>query len=363
MGAVLLLVAGCSSGPPKQSAATFSLLTAPPASAPEATSIPLAGSFGRELRIAGVGTIVVRSASLWTAPSQRAAPGYRFVAVGITFTATGSDVHLAAASFRLVDRTLVTYALLPKGAAPTLKLPAIVSRGQSVEGQLTFEIPYGGDYSLQFTPSPADPVALVGIPKIDPAPTATPIVAPTIAPIVAPVVVPPVAPTTAPTPTPANPVVAHGAIPTAAPSGGSAGPGSGGSGYTQAEYETAIAFENLVDEDYNIEIPNAERDAAAKLAGTYCQGAIDHSACLAAEVTSITGPMEAAANAELTFMQDNPPAACFAAAYAADRAVANAYVVAAADIRDTMVMGPSVQKADAMAESFLARFEGYFHGC
>ena len=243
MGAVLLLVAGCSSGPPK-TAATFSLLTAPPAAAPVATSIPLTGSVGRDLRIAGVGTIVVRSASLWTSPSQSAAPGYRFVAVGITFTATGSDVHLAAGSFRLVDRTLVTYALLPKGAAPTLKLPAIVSRGQSVEGQLTFEIPYGGDYSLQFTPSPADPVALVGIPKIDPVPTATPIVAPTTAPIVAPAVVPPVAPTTAPivastsapttapapTPTPVNPVIAHGAIPTAAPSDGSAGSGSGGSG-------------------------------------------------------------------------------------------------------------------------------------
>jgi hypothetical protein len=169
MLAVLCAVtlADCGSAAPTPAAPTVE----PAGSAPVATSTTaeIAGALGRTLAIPGVATVRVDGATGWV-PDQRPLPaGYRLVVVRIVLTAVATRLAISADSLDLIDGTLTRYRPVKRGQPPQIALPTDLGPGSTASGNVTFQVPEGGDYSLEFVPGPGV-VATVVIPRIAPAP-------------------------------------------------------------------------------------------------------------------------------------------------------------------------------------------------
>jgi hypothetical protein len=127
------------------------------------------------LAIPGIATVRVDGAAGW-APDQRPLPaGYRLVVVRIVLTAVATPIAISADSLDLVDGTLTRYRPVERGQPPQIALPTDLYPGSTVSGKVTFQVPEGGDYSLEFLPGPGI-VARVVIPRIGlaPGPSAAP---------------------------------------------------------------------------------------------------------------------------------------------------------------------------------------------
>ena len=139
------------------------------------------------------------------------------------------------------------------------------------------------------------------------------------------------------------------------------------SDWTYSAYLTSVAYTNDVNFTYTVLIPDALWDSAAKLFGVYCQYSTGE-AIAACEIQYMEeighGVLEPAKN-HLAWMMENPPASCFSDAYAADRAVAKAYIKAANFLLswDTAGWDAWIGTADARKRTFLNDFASYFRDC
>jgi hypothetical protein len=129
------------------------MTTVQPSVRPAPSIDSFVGAMGRVLTIPGVAMLTVKKAREWRAPSQLPAAGYRFIEVSLTLSAVGGDLLIDTDALSIIDRTLAVYRPLTDGAAPQFPVPGRVRKGQPKTGLLTFEIPWGGDYTLRFSPS------------------------------------------------------------------------------------------------------------------------------------------------------------------------------------------------------------------
>lgn len=150
-----LCVGGCSAVAPSPSPAATQATTSPGPIIPSPSILELVGSLGKSLTIPGVATLTVKSVREWRSASEIPASGYRFIALALTVSAIGSDLGVGADALSVVDQTLAVYWPLVGGASPRFSTPATVRQGKAQSGLLTFQIPYGGNYTLRFSPTAA----------------------------------------------------------------------------------------------------------------------------------------------------------------------------------------------------------------
>ena len=182
---------------------------------------------------------------------------------------------------------------------------------------------------------------------------------------------------TMPTPTP-RPTRQATPVPTAPIVTGGGGTGGGGSGWTQSDYETAVAYRDSVVQYYQFDVPNALWNAGAKLFGATCpQGTTpeERAACFKRELLSIAEPLRDASDEHLAFMAGHTAASCFADAYAADSAATRAYRSAAIHLLSVLgktgdewtaemqLWDQGLASAKELAAQFIASFGQYFADC
>ena len=285
----------------------------------------------------GNATVTVHTAKE-LATSQVAFAGYRFIALAVTVTAKTKPLDLTSAAFDLRDLTMAHYAPSASGPTPVLTLPQALPAGKSASGNLTFEVPLGGNYTLQFRPNSSGAIADVTVGQI--------------AEIVS-------------TPVPPAPSASGGP--------GSSGTGSlgasGGTGWNAAAYATAVAYEQSVQATYLGQLPGL---LVVLEAADLCGPGMTPEECAA-------GPAEFAYQLEtakglfsthIAFMRLRPAAPCFQDAYAADRTIANLYLTSLAGWNDTGPNTPEGRYFDqalsydnSQADAFLGAFSSYFSNC
>ncbi len=287
-----VLAGGCTTGPasspPVQ--ATFTPQPAPATSPERSVQPTIAGQIGEPLEVPGAATLTVGYASAWKGHNSQLA-GYRYVVLQLTVKATGREaVELSAESFALLDLSRQAYPPLATGAGPAL--PLAVAMGKTATGKLTFEIPTGGNYELQFRPSAGGVIGIVDVTKaiaaIQPSPSPTP------------------RRTATPRPT----------------AGAVTGGGSGSGGWDQAAHATAVAYQQSAIEVYAVDLPGRTNELAYWTCGLPDECAAGREYLTAADIN----PATAALKAHIAFMKSHPAARCFRDAYAADRSIANGYL-------------------------------------
>jgi hypothetical protein len=179
-------------------------------------------------------------------------------------------------------------------------------------------------------------------------------------------------PTPAPTPRPTarptpRPTARPTPRPTARPAAGTGG--SSSSGWTQAAYNTAAAWQQSATKTYLGSLRTSLMDAAY----VGCPPGITPEECTArreAAALDLT-PAKRLLTDHLSWMKGHPAARCFLDAYAADRSVANAYL---AWIANWGPMGgdltgqgraqiTALQEVNSKADSFFSHMGGYFSDC
>jgi hypothetical protein len=298
--------------------------------------------------IPDAGTLTVVRAEQWYSAAHPPAGGWQDVAVCLKVLASSGDLIIPRGSVRLLDQTGAAYDPLTKGQTPGLTLPLSVRHGKTVVGYLTFMVPSGGTYTVQYSPSTTPVVALVGLSNIAaaaiPAPTGQSEASP----------------------------IAQGVAANGGTNGtGSASSGSGGSGWTEQAYQTAIAYQASVEQTYTVDVPNNILVLQQFDVGVPAGMTDEQIAAARSYDAKWVNMASGAINAHLAFMRSHPAASCFAAAYAADRVVASTYLawLAAWMPADPSLTSEGTQQADsldnaeAVANQFLQKFNSYFSGC
>lgn len=129
----------------------------------------------------------------------------------------------------------------------------------------------------------------------------------------------------------------------------------------------AAAYVASVNATYGVAIPATLASSGAALQGASCDASVPatYQACLDGYIAQIGGDVRDAARAHLTSMDQHPPLACYRDAYAADRAVAKAWVAAANTLLRGDVAGwGSAATAARDADRRLRRqLASYFDNC
>ena len=329
------LLAACSAGPSGVPAGTPIPTTKAPVTP---TPDLLTGLLNKAIDVPGVGAVTVESASEWSGKGLVGQGGYRWLAVKVQVEATHGKADLSAATFTVLDQSLVAYSPKEGGATPALYLPASLAKGNRVEGLLTYQIPLGGIYTLRVagTATASIPLStIVALATATPRPPSTP-------------------------------------RPSISSQGGSNGGGStsGGSGWTAAAYQTAVAWENSVSQTYVVAIPPNAFDLAYFSCCTPGTTPDERNAAQE-EALIYLDAAKGAINTHLAWMTNHAAATCFKDAYAADRTVANAWLkwfnswqlAGGQYTPEGRAQIQTYNQVTAQNSAFLSAVNGYFNDC
>jgi hypothetical protein len=312
--------------------------------APVSNSEPSAveGVLGAAVTVAGRFTLTVVSAqTLVAAPAEKPAAGYRFVAIGIELIALRDGLLIDDSVLGVRDTTHRLFKAVGARQEPAIELPTTLADGEIASGFQTFELPVGGNYRVVVLGTDGASLAIIDTVSIAAAPTPTP------------------GPPRAPTP---KPVVA-GSTPRPAVARATPAPAHPPtSGWTAAAQVTAAAYKGDVFATYDQAVRQANYEIAIAGFTTPGDTPAERAARIKNAIMVAAYNLMLRINSHFLFMNNNPPATCFADAYQADVTAGTALWTAAKSLFDNPGEG-DLSGAMPARDAFLGSLDGYFSDC